>query len=156
MWQPLSQYLGPAWLGPHISLSRNMGEYILAIVLMPLDSFQLTPFFHSASPPHLLSVIKKVTALLEYQGVLPFQGVLSFLKRIYNPFCVTWLKIDVYVKLLFNYSPYLSPWHAHLNVPYPFLLIFISFSRCHKKEQKYEKICAIVCLRERKFSYLWM
>jgi hypothetical protein len=31
---------------------------------------------------HLLLVVKKVTALLEYQDVLPFQDMFSFLKSI--------------------------------------------------------------------------
>jgi hypothetical protein len=31
---------------------------------------------------HLVSVVKKFTALLEYQGILPFQDALSFLKHI--------------------------------------------------------------------------
>jgi hypothetical protein len=31
---------------------------------------------------NLTSAVKKVTAILEYQGILPFQDALSFLERI--------------------------------------------------------------------------
>jgi hypothetical protein len=77
-----------------LAISHHSGEYIPALVLTPLEivfnkphpSILLEPRrreeLHPRIQAHLVSVINKILALLEYQGALQFSDGLIFLKRL--------------------------------------------------------------------------